>query len=549
MRGLLLVLPLVEACGAAPEPACGAVAAPEPRAAQVGADVLGGGGNAVDAAVAVGFALAVTFPEAGNLGGGGFMIVHAGGAQHAVDYRERAPAAASRDMYLQPDGSVHPTRSLYGALAAGVPGTVQGLWTAHRRWGARPWAELLAPAIRLAREGFVPGPQLAGRMAAAARRLEPHGLNFARYFSAEADKLFAQPELAVTLERIARDGPAGFYDGPTAEAIVAQMKRGGGLITREDLASYRAVVREPVSARVGDLRIVSMPPPSSGGVALVQLLKISEATGLPEHGTPAYVHRLAEIEKLVFADRAHWMGDPDHAAVPAAALISDGYARARAALVRPERRSDPAAVRPGAPEAEQTTHFSIVDRWGGAVANTTTLNESFGCGVVVEGAGFLLNNEMDDFSAKPGAPNLFGVTGGAANRIAPGKRMLSSMTPTLVFRGNRLWLVLGTPGGPTIFTSVFQVILHRARYGRPLAEAVAMGRVHHQWPPADGQDVLWVERGREPAPETLAALEAMGYVVRRRGALGDIQAIELGPDGPVPVSDPRGIGRGLRTNP
>jgi gamma-glutamyltranspeptidase/glutathione hydrolase len=540
--GLSLLL-ILGACRTAPL-GPGAVAAPEPLAAHVGAEVLRGGGNAVDAAVAVSFALAVTLPAAGNLGGGGFMVLDLGDGPTAIDYRERAPAAAARDMYLDARGEVQPDRSLYGAAAAGVPGTVAGLWTAHRKFGSRPWADLVAPVIRLAEDGFVLDERRAREFAATAREMDRHGLNFGRYFHGAAGERFRQPELAETLRRVAERGPDGFYDGPTAERIVQQMKRGGGLISREDLGAYRAVVREPVRARVGDLTIVSMPPPSSGGVALIQMLKMIEGAPLPPRQSAAYLHRVAEIEKRVFADRSEFLGDPDFVRVPTARLIADDYVRSRAASIRADARTAPERVAAGRPESEQTTHFSIVDRRGGAAAVTTTLNDSYGCGVVVEGAGFLLNNEMDDFSAKPGAPNLYGVIGGSANAIEPGKRMLSSMTPTLVYREGRLWLVLGTPGGPTIFTSVFQVIMNRHRFGMTLAEAVAAPRFHHQWPPREG-DPIWVERGAEPPAAVAEALRAMGYTITVRGPLGDVQAVEIGPDGPIAVSDPRGIGTGI----
>lgn len=533
--GLLLIgcrssLPTVET------PPTGAVASPEPLAAEVGAEVLRDGGNAVDAAVAVGFALSVTLPAAGNLGGGGFMLVRCGDEEKAIDYRETAPTGATRDMYLDAEGNVHATRSLYGPLAAGVPGTVRGLWEAHRRYGTRPWADLVAPAIRLAEEGFVLDAARARSFAATGEAMNRLGLNFAMYFRGQAGETFRQPELAATLRRIAERGADGFYEGRTAELIEEEMRRGGGLITRDDLRDYRAVVREPLRARVGELTVVSMPPPSSGGVALVQMLKMIHGRELPEHNSAEYIHLVAEIEKRVFADRSYWLGDPDFARVPVDRLISDDYVAARGADIRPDRRTDPATVTWG--EAEETTHYSIVDRWGNAVANTYTLNGSYGSGVVVEGAGFLLNNEMDDFSAKPGAPNLYGVTGGVANAIAPRKRMLSSMTPTFVYRHDRLWLVLGTPGGPTIFTSVFQVIMNRWRFGRTLAGAVREPRFHHQWPPAKG-DPIQVERGGD---YPRAALEAMGYTVAERGPIGDIQAVEVGVEA---VSDPRGIGRAM----
>ena len=549
-QSILIGLLFLSACATTPEPPAlsrggGVVASPEPLAAEVGAEVLRRGGNAVDAAVAMGFALAVTLPSAGNIGGGGFMLVHQGGEQAAIDYRETAPAAASRDMYLTRDGTVHPVRSLFGHLAPGVPGTVHGLWTAHQRYGSLPWRGLLEPAIGLARDGWPLDSRRAARFKMAAAVMDRLDLNFSRYFRGEEGDTFRQPELAETLQRIAEEGPAGFYEGRTAELIVKEMSRGGGLITREDLRSYKSVVREPVSARVGDLRVVSMPPPSSGGVALIQMLKMARPRGFSDRDGPEYIHWIAEIEKRVFADRSHYLGDSDHGWVPTEELISDEYVRTRAAGIRPDRRTAAEAVRWGEVESEETTHYSVVDRWGNAVSNTYTLNGGYGSGVVVEGAGFILNNEMDDFSAKPGSPNLYGVTGGEANAIAPGKRMLSSMSPTFLFKDDRLWLVLGTPGGPTIFTTVFQVIMNRVVFGLSLEEAVRAPRFHHQWPPTRG-DPIQIEEGPGLPEETRQALLSMGYTITPRSPIGDVQAIEIGPGGAQGVSDPRGIGRSVR---
>ena len=544
---LLAALILLPACKAPPAVLTGGgvVAAPEPLAGEVGAEVLRRGGNAVDAAVAVGFALAVTLPSAGNLGGGGFMLVHAGEERVAIDYRETAPAGASRDMFLDEGGEVDRIRSLYGHLAAGVPGTVHGLWSAHRRYGSLPWEDLLAPAIRLAEEGWVLDGPRAGRFRSMARRLEPLGIDFGSYFKGTEGETFRQPDLAETLRRIAEGGAAGFYQGRTADLIVQEMRRGGGLITLKDLTGYRSVVRTPVEATIGGLEVVSMPPPSSGGVALIQMLKMARFLEVPRPGSARYIHLVAEIEKRVFADRSHYLGDPDRMGVPVETLISDGYLRGRSAGIRGDRRTEPEGIGWGKIEREETTHFSIVDRWGNAVANTYTLNGGFGSGVVVRGAGFLLNNEMDDFSAKPGSPNLYGVTGGAANAIAPGKRMLSSMSPTLVYREGRLWLVLGTPGGPTIFTTIFQVIQNRAVFDETLAKAIEAPRFHHQWPPRAG-DRIQMEEGLELSDEDRQALRALGYTLVMRHRLGDVQAIELGPEGAKGVSDSRGIGKCVR---
>ena len=521
----------------------GVVAAPESLAAGVGAAILRAGGNAVDAAVAVQFALAVTYPRAGNLGGGGFMLVHTDSGDVSIDYRETAPAAATRDMYLDSTGAVVPGLSLDTHRAAGVPGTVAGMWLAHRRFGSLPWARLLEPAIRLAGRGFALPPRTAADFAAEERN------NFRDYFRGAAGERLVQPELAATLRRIAADGPDGFYRGETARLVVAEMERGGGLVTLADLAGYRAVERPPVTGTYRGLRVVSMGPPSSGGIGLIELLQMMERYEPAPfgHNRPAHVNLVAEMEKRVFADRAELLGDPDFVAVPTAGLVGRRYASERAAGLSPDRRTPPDSISRGRvpAEGEQTTHFSIVDRHGNAVANTTTLNDLHGSGVVVRGAGFLLNNEMDDFSARPGAPNLYGVTGGAANAIAPGKRMLSSMSPTFVFRHGRLWLVLGTPGGPTIFTTVFQVIVNLVDFELPLAGAVAAPRFHHQWPPrSPGTDPIDFEPGREPAPADRGGLEALGYTVNaRRNPLGDVQAIEILGRVATGVSDPRGIGR------
>jgi len=530
----------------------GVVAAPESLASEVGAAVLREGGNAVDAAVAVHFALAVTFPRAGNLGGGGFMLVHTDSGDVAIDYRETAPAAASRDMFLDAQGRVVEGLSLDTHRAAGVPGSVAGMWLAHRRYGSLPWKQLLAPAIRLAERGFPIQPRTAREFAEETRN------NFRDYFHGAAGALLVQKELAGTLRRIAAHGADGFYRGETARLIVEEMRRGGGLVTLADLAAYRAVVRAPVQGTYRGLRVVSMPPPSSGGVGLIELLNLLErfdparlvAVMAHEVGidiqAPRYVNLVAELEKRVFADRTEYLGDPDFVAVPVDTLVSKTYAERRAAGISPDRRTLPDAVRPGieARESEQTTHFSIVDRDGNAVANTTTLNDYYGSGVVVRGAGFLLNNEMDDFSAIPGAPNLYGVTGGAANAVAPRKRMLSSMCPTFVYRGNDLWLVLGTPGGPTIFTTVFQVVVNKVDFRVMLGAAVGLPRFHHQWPPrVPGVDPIDVEPGRQLDATTRTALEALGYTINvRKTPLGDVQAIEVTGGRATGTSDPRGIG-------
>jgi len=445
-------------------------------------------------------------------------------------------------MYLDASGEVVEGLSLDTHRAAGVPGSVAGMWLAHSRFGSLPWPRLLAPAFHIAERGWRIDARTAATFAEEKRN------NFSDYFHGTAGEMLVQKELAATLRRISERGPDGFYRGETARLMVEEMRRGGGLVTLEDLARYRATVRVPVTGSYRGLRVVSMPPPSSGGVALIQLLNLIERFEPARlgHGSAAHVHLVAELEKRVFADRAEYLGDPDFVPVPVESLVSKAYAAMRSAGIALERRTPPAEIHCGAVgrESEQTTHFSIVDRHGNAVANTTTLNDSYGSGIVVRGAGFLLNNEMDDFSSKPGAPNLYGVTGGEANAIAPGKRMLSSMCPTFVYRGDHLWLVLGTPGGPTIFTTVFQVIVNRADFRMSLAEAVAAPRFHHQWPPrALDADPIDFERGHEPDAKTRAALETLGYVLRLRDPIGDVQAIEIANGRAMGVSDPRGTGR------
>jgi gamma-glutamyltranspeptidase/glutathione hydrolase len=577
LRAALLALPVLAGCapGEAPEVsgpsrpaaglAAGAVAAPEPHAARVGIDVLQRGGTAADAAVAVHFALAVTFPYAGNIGGGGFALVHAPdvapAGPRALDFREVAPSGAHPELFLDDQGKVVEGLSLHSHLAAGVPGSVRGMWELHRQFGRLEWDTLIAPAVELAREGFVLDEWTARSFAETAAeldRLPPRlrrATDFGEHFAGRPGDRFRQPELARTLARIAAEGPDGFYRGETARRIVEEMQRGGGLIDAEDLADYRAVWREPVGGTFRGYRVVSMPPPSSGGIALVQLLDMFEQFPLPGLHTVDQVHLVAEIEKRVFADRSVHLGDPDFHEVPTADLLDEAYIRARVQDIRLDRRTDPAAVAAGeprtvVPEGGSTLHFSVVDGRGRAVSCTTTINAGYGSGIVVDGAGFLLNNEMDDFAAKPGVPNLYGVTGGEANKVEAGKRPLSSMSPTLVYRPDgSLWLALGTPGGPTIFTTVFQVLLHRIDYGLDLETAIGAPRFHHQWPPIAAEaDPLFIERPvalRLPEP-TLAGLERLGYAIVPRKPLGNVQAVEVQEDGRVAAAaDPRGIGVGL----
>ena len=531
--------------------AVAAVATPDLHAAEVAEAVLRRGGNAVDAAVATAFVLAVTYPEAGNLGGGGFITLRMNGKTAFLDFREVAPRAASRDMFLDADGQPVPDASLIGHRAAGVPGTVAGLWAVHQRYGSRPWRELLQPSIDLARDGFVPHPQLRERVAEALPDYAGR-TNFSTWFGALAarptgsDDRFRQPALAHTLQRLARRGAADFYSGRTGELLLAEMRRGGGLITRADLAAYRALWREPLQVRWRNYTLVSAPPPSSGGVALAQLLGMKDALAADfagvAHNSARYVHLVAEISKRVFADRAEYLGDPDFVAVPLARLIDGDYLARRAAEVRRDTISPLTAVKPGLEESRETTHFSIMDAAGNAVALTYTLNGSFGNGVVVEGAGFLLNNEMDDFSTKPGTPNLYGVVGGMANEIVPGKRMLSSMTPTLLLADDRVRMVLGTPGGSTIFTSLFQTVVNRLDFGMSAQDAVAVARFHHQLLPPTR--IVYSRCCALGDAQVLAGLAELGYDVEPSGwEFGDVQLIDVDDAGVVTVgADPRGRG-------
>ncbi|WP_085705574.1 gamma-glutamyltransferase [Pseudomonas sp. B8(2017)] len=524
----------------------GAVAAPDQYGAQVAADILKKGGNAVDAAVATAFTLAVTYPEAGNIGGGGFMTLFVDGKPYFLDYREVAPQAATRNMYLDEKGEVIENLSLVGARAAGVPGTVMGLWEAHQKFGKLPWSELLTPAIGYAKNGFkVAAKQYQYRNDA--QGMFKTATNFNDYFgNMKVGELFKQPEMAQTLERIADKGVSEFYQGKTADLLVAQMQADKGLITKQDLKDYKAVWREPMAVSWRGNVVYTAPPPSSGGVALAQLLGIKENRAADfkgvAHNSAQYIHLLAEIEKRVFADRADYLGDPAFTKVPVDQLVAKDYLAKRAAQVNPKAISDTDKVKPGL-EPHQTTHFSIVDKQGNAVSNTYTLNLDYGSGVVVKGAGFLLNDEMDDFSAKPGAANAFGVVGGDANAIAPGKRMLSSMSPSLMTRDGKVELVIGTPGGSRIFTSIFQVMNNLYDYDMPLDKAVAAQRVHHQLLP---KDTIYFDSYAPLTGPVADELKKMGYVLEDQGwEMGDIQAIRVDGTKLETASDPRGRGVGM----
>ena len=520
-----------------------AVAASDQYGADTAAEILAADGNAIDAAVAVAFTLAVTYPEAGNLGGGGFATLVVDGKAYFLDYRECAPGSATAGMYLDSAGKIVPDASRIGAGAAGVPGTVAGLWQLHRRFGRLPWRVDLAPAIRYAHQGFRVSRMLAARRDDAAA--EFHGrTNFLASFGALAtDATFRQPELESTLRRIAAAGPRGFYAGRTATLIVAEMARSQGHITRADLAAYRALWREPLAGDWAGYRVITAPLPSSGGIALLSMLEMKTDLAAAFAGvapnSPQYVHLLAEIEKRIFADRAAYLGDPDLQPAPVTQLLDPAYLARRASEVSIERPTPTREVKAGLDKHHNTTHFSIIDRWGNAVSNTYTLNDWFGSGQVVSGAGFLLNNEMDDFSVTPGAPNAYGVVGGDANAIAPGKRPLSTMTPTILTERGRVAVVIGTPGGSRIATSIFQVLTNWHDYHMPLAAAVAAPRVHHQLLPPD---TLFEEPYATLAPTVRAALVARGYTFVNQGFDGDIQVIVVGPSDTTAVADPRGRG-------
>lgn len=523
------------------------VVSAHPLATQVGNEILAAGGNAVDAAIAVQFALAVTYPVAGNIGGGGFMVIRMNdGTTQTLDFREAAPKAAFETMYQDEEGNVITDLSRKGHLAAGVPGVVDGMIQAHNKFGSlQPFAKLIEPSVQLAKEGF----KLTENQAAGLNRNEE---NFETYNTTptafikdgkdwEAGDLLIQPELAQTLKMVQEKGRAGFYEGAVADLIVAEMDRGNGMITHEDLASYSAKWRDAITVSYKDYEVIGMPPPSSGGIALAQLLKIVENYPVDSWGFQDLktIHLMVEAERRVYADRAKHLGDPDFYQVPVDGLLNPEYLQQRMANYSEAQATLSADVAAGTPtppiEKEETTHFSIVDKEGNAVSVTTTINGGYGCHVAVGGAGFLLNNEMDDFSAKPGVANMFGLIGAEANKIEPGKRMLSSMTPTIITKNGALNMVVGTPGGSTIITSVFQTILNVLEFKMGMAEAVAAPRFHHQWLP----EVIITEASMDSTyfPE----LENMGHQFVKRNAIGRVDGILVLPDGSLEGgADPRG---------
>ena len=528
----------------------GVVVSQEPHATAVGLQVLQNGGNAVDAAVATALALAVTHPQAGNLGGGGFFVIRmADGRTAAIDFREKAPKAAHADMYLKADGSVDADKAQFGATAAGVPGAPAGLLLALQKFGSKNLKDVVAPAIRLAREGFVVDQFLAGSLAEAKQDLGRFPSTRKVFFQDDAPlrqgDMLVQNDLADTLQRFADKGFDGFYRGRTAELMQAQMERDGGFVTAADMAAYEAKERPVLRGSYRGHEVLTMPPPSSGGVCMLQMLAMLEGHDLKAlgYGSSASIHLLVEVMRRAYADRSRWLGDPDFYAVPQDGLLAKEYATSRLADFDASKKGP---VQPGLPaggkESDDTTHFSVVDAAGNAVTCTTTINSTFGACCVVDGAGFLLNNEMDDFSAKPGVPNQFGLVGGKANAIAPGKRMLSSMTPTIVLKDGQLRLVVGAPGGGRIITGVMQTILNVLDHGMTLELAVRAPRVHHQWLP---DEIAW-----EPmalSPDTRALLLQKGHVFAERPrGIAQVFAVELRADGTrVGVADPRSGGSAL----
>jgi gamma-glutamyltranspeptidase/glutathione hydrolase len=504
------------------------------------------GGNAVDAAVAVGYALAVTHPQAGNLGGGGFMLIRtADGKVTAIDFREMAPTGASRDMFIGADGKADSALSLKSPLASGTPGTVAGLSLALERYGSWPLRRVMAPAITLAKQGFIVNSSLANDLAHYGKEvLIAHPNSKAIFYKAngqpyaQGEKL-TQPQLAHSLELIAKQGPRAFYQGAIAFQIAAEMQQRGGLITKADLAAYRAVERRPVAGSYRGYQIFSMPPPSSGGVHIIEILNILENFDLAGMGAGSAdaIEAMAEAMKFAYADRSQYLGDPDFVSVPVQALTSKAYAKTLAQRIDLAHAIPSADIRPGRLqpyESDQTTHYSVADRDGNAVAVTYTLNTFFGSGMVAGHSGILLNNEMDDFSAKPGTPNMYGLVGGEANAIQPRKRPLSSMSPTIVEKDGKLWLVTGSPGGSRIITTVVQILVNTIDFKDNIAEATHGPRFHQQWTP----DELRMEKGF--SPDTLQLLRAKGQHVSVQPVMGSTQSIMMMPDGAFSgASDPR----------
>ncbi|QMQ48444.1 gamma-glutamyltransferase [Escherichia coli] len=521
----------------------GMVASVDATATQAGVDILKEGGNAVDAAVAVGYALAVTHPQAGNLGGGGFMLIRSkNGNTTAIDFREMAPAKATRDMFLDDQGNPDSKKSLTSHLASGTPGTVAGFSLALDKYGTMPLNKVVQPAFKLARDGFIVNDALADDLKTYGSEVLPNHENSKAIFWKEGEPLkkgdtLVQANLAKSLEMIAENGPDEFYKGTIAEQIAQEMQKNGGLITKEDLAAYKAVERTPISGDYRGYQVYSMPPPSSGGIHIVQILNILENFDMKKYGfgSADAMQIMAEAEKYAYADRSEYLGDPDFVKVPWQALTNKAYAKSIADQIDINKAKPSSEIRPGklAPyESNQTTHYSVMDKDGNAVAVTYTLNTTFGTGIVAGESGILLNNQMDDFSAKPGVPNVYGLVGDDANAVGPNKRPLSSMSPTIVVKDGKTWLVTGS----RIITTVLQMVVNSIDYGMNVAEATNAPRFHHQWLP----DELRVEKGF--SPDTLKLLEAKGQKVALKEAMGSTQSIMVGPDGELyGASDPRSV--------
>lgn len=523
----------------------GMVATQEAHATQIGLDILKQGGNAVDAGVAIGFALAVTLPRAGNLGGGGFMIIHSADKNEtvALDFREMAPAKAFRDMYLDEDGNAVAQRSRFTYLAVGVPGTVAGLALAAERYGTMPLADLVAPAIDLADNGLVVSEDLSTSLKGLKDRLQAWPESTRIFYKEggvpyEIGETLVQKDLATSLKEIAEKGAKAFYEGDIAEKIAADMAANDGFITLEDLKNYKPVIREPVRGNYRGYEIVSMPPPSSGGIHVVQILNILENYPIQQlgHNSASTIHRMAEAMKLAYADRSEYLGDPDQVEVPIKGLTSKQYAAELLTQINISAARPASEIKPNNPipyESNETTHYSVMDKAGNVVSTTYTINFSYGSGIVAAGTGILLNNEMDDFSAKPGVPNAYGLLGGEANAVAPAKRPLSSMTPTIVLKDGEPYLITGSPGGSRIITTVLQIIMNVIDHGMNIAEASVAPRIHHQWLP----DEIRVEKGL--SADTVALLEAMGHKVAVKSVMGSTQSIIRLPEGLYGYSDPR----------
>jgi gamma-glutamyltranspeptidase/glutathione hydrolase len=511
------------------------VVSAHPQSSRIGVSILRKGGNAIDAAVATEFALAVCYPEAGNIGGGGFMLIRTfNGKKDVIDYREKAPFKATRDMYLDKSGNVSEGKSTETNLASGVPGTVDGMINAHSKYGRLPFKEIIQPAIDLAEKGF-PVTRRQAEDLNSNRKVFIERNSFRPAFVKdslwrEGDTLI-QRDLAETLKRIRDYGRDGFYAGTTARLLIRDMKSGNGIVSEQDLNEYKSVSRVPITADYKGFKIITVPPPSSGGIILIQLLKMTGRYPIKEWGfnSSETVHLIAEAERRAFADRSEYMGDPEFVKIPVDQLLSEKYLIDRMRTLDKKKASLSQEIKPGFPEghtSEETTHYSVVDREGNAVAATTTLNNTFGSSIVVDSAGFLLNNQMDDFSIKPGFPNMYGLVGGEANAVQPEKRMLSSMTPAIVEKDGKLLLVLGSPGGSTIPTTVFQVIVNVLDFGMNIGQAVDAGRFHHQWLPD------WISYEKD-AIDSISSkkLTEMGHILKERSSIGSINAIMLLPGG------------------